>query len=352
MATWKQENIMLTKTGEQALANAEAGEGKIHITRVIGSSFSPSDLYNVTSSNTIPQNITFSIIYKEFLEGSTGTGITIQATNKDVTAKFNLNTIIVFATQKNIGSGEFPYLIAKAENADEVDISSITPTVLNFSLNIVNTRGGVVNITVSNTGLATSKNLEDFKDKISSDLGAFKTEIGGILDSKISEHNTDLHAHDNRFNNIIQKINNMVTPTDDSDKQDLAPTLTLTKKLLKNCSPTPEQCVNLYDAKEDGFPDNRRKSGSFNLKHPYTDYDFLFVLLSDDNGEGLGYRMINVPWLEKCRLMAIATNHVWVHLIEHGGNFWYISTTSTPTNFVIGAENSNLWQVWGYKLPR
>ena len=44
MATWKQEHIMLTKVGERALASAEAGAGKITITRIVGSSYNPSDL--------------------------------------------------------------------------------------------------------------------------------------------------------------------------------------------------------------------------------------------------------------------------------------------------------------------
>lgn len=50
----------------------------------------------------------------------------------------------------------------------------------------------------------------------------------------LEAHNSDEHAHDNRFNDIIQKINNMITPTDDANKQSLAPTLALVKTLLSN----------------------------------------------------------------------------------------------------------------------
>ena len=50
----------------------------------------------------------------------------------------------------------------------------------------------------------------------------------------LEAHNSDEHAHDNRFNAIIEKVNNMVTPTDDGDKQSLAPTLALVKTLLSN----------------------------------------------------------------------------------------------------------------------
>ena len=50
----------------------------------------------------------------------------------------------------------------------------------------------------------------------------------------LEAHNSYEHAHDNRFNAIIEKVNNMITPTDDSDKQSLAPTLALVKTLLSN----------------------------------------------------------------------------------------------------------------------
>lgn len=52
------------------------------------------------------------------------------------------------------------------------------------------------------------------------------------LNDGIAHHNTDEQAHENRFKSIIDKVNNMVTPTDASDKQELAPTLSLVKTLL------------------------------------------------------------------------------------------------------------------------
>mgnify|MGYP000959552006 CR=1 FL=1 len=152
MATWKQEHIMLTKVGEKALASAEAGTGKITVTRIVGSTFNPSDIYNIVNSNGITNNITFDVISKKPIDDSTGTTITIQATNKDVTSKFSMNTVVVFATQSSISSGEFPYMIAKTLNADEIDLPTITPVTLNFALTILNTRGGLLNLTISNTG--------------------------------------------------------------------------------------------------------------------------------------------------------------------------------------------------------
>ena len=48
----------------------------------------------------------------------------------------------------------------------------------------------------------------------------------------LEAHNTDEHAHDNRFNAIIQQVNNMITRVDDSDSLEKAPTLQLVKTIL------------------------------------------------------------------------------------------------------------------------
>lgn len=58
-----------------------------------------------------------------------------------------------------------------------------------------------------------------------------------ITKGELDKHNTDANAHDNRFNAIIEKVNNMITPTDDNSKQNLAPTLKLVKDLQKGYLP-------------------------------------------------------------------------------------------------------------------
>lgn len=48
----------------------------------------------------------------------------------------------------------------------------------------------------------------------------------------LEAHNSDEQAHENRFKSIINKVKNMITSTDDDDKQDMAPSLSLVKTLL------------------------------------------------------------------------------------------------------------------------
>lgn len=54
------------------------------------------------------------------------------------------------------------------------------------------------------------------------------------LDDAIAHHNSDEHSHDNRFNAIIQKVDNMITNVDNTDVLAKATSLQLVKALLSN----------------------------------------------------------------------------------------------------------------------
>ena len=61
-----------------------------------------------------------------------------------------------------------------------------------------------------------------------------RSDAAYITAGEMERHNESEHAHDKRFNAIIQQVNNMITPIDEGDKQSLAPTLALVKTLLSN----------------------------------------------------------------------------------------------------------------------
>ena len=123
--------------------------------------------------------------------------------------------------------------------------------------------------------------------------------------------------------------------------------------LTKDIVPDPTQCVNLYDAKSEGYQTGRERD-TFNLKTPYTDYDFLIIVLSDDGGQFLGISQINVSWLEKVRKMSVGTGLDVINIATVGSFYWGINNKSTPTKMITydGYENSHLWEVWGYKITR
>lgn len=59
-----------------------------------------------------------------------------------------------------------------------------------------------------------------------------RSDAAYITAGEMERHNTNEHAHDNRFNAIIQQVNNMITSVDDSDSLAKAPTLQLVKTIL------------------------------------------------------------------------------------------------------------------------
>lgn len=92
----------------------------------------------------------------------------------------------------------------------------------------------------NNVGLIPDKNTP-----INSEIYNIRTKIGNatnitfltsddlyVTKSELTKHNADANAHDNRFNAIIQQVNNMITSVDDSDSLAKAPTLQLVKTIL------------------------------------------------------------------------------------------------------------------------
>lgn len=59
-----------------------------------------------------------------------------------------------------------------------------------------------------------------------------RSDAAYITAGEMERHNADANAHDNRFNAIIQQVNNMITSVDDSDSLAKAPTLQLVKTIL------------------------------------------------------------------------------------------------------------------------
>ena len=94
----------------------------------------------------------------------------------------------------------------------------------------------------NNVGLMPDKNTP-----INAEIYNIRTKIGNatnitfvtsddtyVTKGELTKHNADATAHDNRFNAIIQQLNNMITSVDNSNSLAKAPTLQLVKTLLSN----------------------------------------------------------------------------------------------------------------------
>lgn len=87
--------------------------------------------------------------------------------------------------------------------------------------------------------------MPDKKTPINAEIYNIRTKIGNatnitfvtsddtyVTKGELTKHNEDANAHDDRFNAIIQQVNNMITNVDNSDLLAKAPTLQLVKTLL------------------------------------------------------------------------------------------------------------------------
>ena len=94
----------------------------------------------------------------------------------------------------------------------------------------------------NNVGLMPDKNTP-----INAEIYNIRTKIGNatnitfvasddtyVTKGELTKHNADANAHDNRFNAIIQQVNNMITSVYNSDSLAKAPTLQLVKTLLSS----------------------------------------------------------------------------------------------------------------------
>ena len=92
----------------------------------------------------------------------------------------------------------------------------------------------------NNVGLMPDKNTP-----INAEIYNIRTKIGNatnitfvasddtyVTKGELTKHNADANAHDNRFNAIIQQVNDMITNVDNRDSLAKAPTLQLVKTLL------------------------------------------------------------------------------------------------------------------------
>ena len=78
-----------------------------------------------------------------------------------------------------------------------------------------------------------------------------RSDAAYITAGEMERHNTNANAHDNRFNSIIQQLNNMITNVDNSDSLAKAPTLQLVKTLLSSLNiKNPTDVVNALESEK------------------------------------------------------------------------------------------------------
>ena len=200
MAEWS--NATMTDVGADLQAKVNAGKTKLTFTKIkVGSGVNATNPLALTDVISSKWETTNFVVKQEGKIVSVDTFIT----NNGVTEAFRMSEIGLFAQDPDKGEVLYAYLTDHEPDRMPAAGGSVVVS-QELTIGMVFSNTGNVSLTVNMGALVTHEQLE--------------------------EHNTDEHAHDNRFNTIIQQLNGMLTTVDNEEGQPKAPTLQLVKMLL------------------------------------------------------------------------------------------------------------------------
>ena len=200
MAEWS--NATMTDVGADLQAKVNAGKTKLTFAKIkVGSGVNATNPLALTDVISSKWETTNFVVKQEGKIVSVDTFIT----NNGITEAFRMSEIGLFAQDPDKGEVLYAYLTDPEPDRMPAEGGSVVVS-QELTIGMVFSNTGNVSLTVNMGALVTHEQLE--------------------------RHNSDEHAHDNRFNAIIQQVNNMITSVDNSDSLAKAPTLQLVKTLL------------------------------------------------------------------------------------------------------------------------
>ena len=202
MAEWS--NATMTDVGADLQAKVNAGKTKLTFTKIkVGSGVNATNPLALTDVISPKWETTNFVVKQEGKIVSVDTFIT----NTGIHEAFRMSEIGLFAQDPDKGEILYAYLTDPEPDRMPAEGGSVVVS-QELTIGMVFSNTGNVSLTVNMGALVTHEQLE--------------------------VHNSDEHAHDNRFNAIIQQVNNMITNVDDSDSLAKATSLQLVKTLLSN----------------------------------------------------------------------------------------------------------------------
>lgn len=202
MAEWS--NATMTDVGADLQAKVNAGKTKLTFTKIkVGSGVNATNPLALTDVISSKWETTNFVVKQEGKIVSVDTFIT----NNGITEAFRMSEIGLFARDPDKGEILYAYLTDPEPDRMPAEGGSVVVS-QELTIGMVFSNTGNVSLTVNMGALVTHEQLE--------------------------QHNADANAHANRFNAIIQKVNNMITSVDNSDSLAKAPTLQLVKTLLSS----------------------------------------------------------------------------------------------------------------------
>ena len=202
MAEWS--NATMTDVGADLQAKVNAGKTKLTFTKIkVGSGVNATNPLALTDVISSKWETTNFVVKQEGKIVSVDTFIT----NTGIHEAFRMSEIGLFAQDPDKGEILYAYLTDPEPDRMPAEGGSVVVS-QELTIGMVFSNTGNVSLTVNMGALVTHEQLE--------------------------RHNSDEHAHDKRFNAIIQQVNNMITSVDNSDSLAKAPTLQLVKTLLSS----------------------------------------------------------------------------------------------------------------------
>lgn len=202
MAEWS--NATMTDVGADLQAKVNAGKTKLTFTKIkVGSGVNATNPLALTDVISSKWETTNFVVKQEGKIVSVDTFIT----NTGIHEAFRMSEIGLFAQDPDKGEVLYAYLTDPEPDRMPAEGGSVVVS-QELTIGMVFSNTGNVSLTVNIGALVTHEQLE--------------------------QHNADANAHANRFNAIIQQVNNMITSVDNSDSLAKVPTLQLVKTLLSS----------------------------------------------------------------------------------------------------------------------
>lgn len=202
MAEWS--NATMTDVGADLQAKVNAGKTKLTFTKIkVGSGVNATNPLTLTDVISSKWETTNFVVKQEGKIVSVDTFIT----NTGIHEAFRMSEIGLFAQDPDKGEVLYAYLTDPEPDRMPAAGGSVVVS-QELTIGMVFSNTGNVSLTVNIGALVTHEQLE--------------------------QHNADANAHANRFNAIIQQVNNMITSVDNSDSLAKVPTLQLVKTLLSS----------------------------------------------------------------------------------------------------------------------
>ena len=165
MATW--DNVVYTTLGLNLMAKLQTG-ATLEITRAVGGDgHTSADALTALTEVTARQTLTLSnVVYK----GSGQALLPVTLYNRGLTAGYPLRQIGIYATDPD--DGEVLMLVAQSEQPDTIPSEADSPDfVSNFSFHIALGNAGRINVSYSQTDMATKADYVAFVEQVEGKLG-------------------------------------------------------------------------------------------------------------------------------------------------------------------------------------